>query len=703
MKIAKLITIFSLALLAGCTADDDDRFDPDKTPGSNPWNHDDNVTCQTQEDCGDGEMCEDGICRMARCAEPFESKPPLGLNRFFGVDGEVAIISDDTWVDAFEGNGGSYINSWDLAGGGKVIDVAGGNLTGSRPHAVAVAIEFSDKLTVNGSGGIKSLNVGMWPKAIATGDTDGDSIDELAVLAEDGSIKLCDIPENKCFGAKIDGITGKDVTVADIDGDGFAEPIFMIDNGGTTQLIVWNVDAEITGQEESYGWSLNFPARAMAGGDVDGDGVAEIAMLEDGGWWGWVDDKVRVFSPKDEKITYTRNIDGHTMDLAVGDRDADERAELAILREGMKFELLRVNNDNAMVSIGTYPINVGQKATRISMVDWDGDTPSGKLTQGPELIAGKAVPVGALMFPPYPHKMAVGALSANITLGDTESTEESLRDTLSLSVGMGLSFGAEAGIFKAKVGAFIHQTTSYTHISSTRMTIGARYWILAAPELHGTSYAPVITSCGCYHRYQYVTEDPAGLMGGSGKTVDIYVPVGGQTQLWSSKRYNAMAEAVGDLPIIEIPIRVGDVTSYPDKVQALNGEPIAQEDMLFPETPDYQISDVGFVNYWLVVGETETNEVAEQTKLGWQTSFGIGGVEFDYEESAALETGYSISVGTETIFAGGVPPVPDDPETPEDEYEVHRYAFKPFVYKQHYTDAYGEDAAFYVMHFAVSR
>ncbi|MBW2459692.1 MAG: hypothetical protein JRI68_34700, partial [Deltaproteobacteria bacterium] len=65
--------------------------------------------------------------------------------------------------------------------------------------------------------------------------------------------------------------------------------------------------------------------------------------------------------------------------------------------------------------------------------------------------------------------------------------------------------------------------------------------------------------------------------------------------------------------------------------------------------------------------------------------------------------GYSIKVGHSNLFAGSVPPVPDNPETPEDEYMLNRYSFTPVVYKQHYLDSYGEDAAYYVMHFAVGQ
>ncbi len=702
LRAIAIVLLFGMS--TGCIlGEDDGRLGLEETPGGAPWNHDDNVVCSTAEECGDGEVCENGICQMARCQTAFESTAPMGKTRYFGTDAEVAIISDDFYIDALESTDGSYMSSWDLeVGGSKIIDVAGGDLLGTKPHTIAVAIEFSEAVQLRTPNGTSQINVGFWPVAIAAGDIDGDGIDELVAFAADGQIALCDVDEDKCTGASITGATGTDVAVADVDADGFAEPLFLFDYDGESELVVWNTDAELNGQEESYGWRFSFPVRAMAAGKLTGGDAAEVAMLEDGGWWGWTDDKVHVYSPAAEAFIGSKDVDGRTLDLAVGDRDSDERHEIAILRESQQLELLKVDAQGAFTTLSEWNIPVGQNGQRISFVDWNGDSATGTLVEGPELVAGDAVPIVAMMFPPYPNKAAVGALSASVTLGDSDSVSETLTDTLTLSVGMGLSFGAEAFGFKAKVGGFINKSVSVGRAVTRTLSVGARYWILAQPDLQGTSYAPVIMSCGCYHRYKYVTDDPSNLIGGSGQTVDIFVPVGGQTQLWSSKRYNAMAEAIG-LPIIEVPITVGDVGSYPSTIQTLDGLPVAAEDMVFPVLPEFELSDVGFVNFWLVAGEAETNSVATSTTLGLTSSFGAGVVSIDTDVSIGVTQGYSISVGNNQIFAGGIPPVPDNPQTPEDEFEVNRYRFMPAVFRQYYTDRHGDEAAYYVMNFAVAR
>jgi hypothetical protein len=682
--------------------DDDGSFEQGQTPGAQPWSNNE-IGCDVDDDCDSGESCQGGICQMERCAEPYNSRAPLGKNHYFGTDSEVTVISDSTWIDAFEPGDGTYMKSWDLAAtGDKVVDVTGGDLFGVRPHATAVATEFSDKVLIKHGADISELNIGIWPKAIAAGDVDGDDIDELVAFSEDGSIVVCDVDTAQCSAAAIQGVVGRDVGVGDVDGDGFEEPIFLLDIGDDTDVIVWNVDAEITGDEETLAWKFSFPARAISAGDMDGDGIAEVATLEDGGWWGWTDDKVHVFSPKTEEITTSANVNGHTRDIALGDRDSDDNDELVILADDQKYTLYDISEETAQIEkVSTWDITVGTNATRISMLDWDGNSASGELLEGPELMAGETVPTAVLMFPPYPANVAKGALNASITLGSTETTSETHSDTISLHLGIMVSYGAETPFFKAKVKGYLNQDFSYTQRVTKSLTVGARYWVLADPETYGNDYGVVVISCGCYHRYKYRTEDPDGLIGGSDQSVDIYIPVGGQTTSMSTKRYNAIAEATGDLPIINVPVRVGDVSSYPKTAQKLDGSPIPEEDILFPETPTYLVSDVGFVNFWLVNGESESNEVAQTITVGVGGSLGAGGLAVDVDTSVGVTQGYSVQVGTDTIFAGGVPPIPDNPDTPEDEYQVHRFAFAPVVYREYYENPAGEQAGYYVMHYAV--
>ena len=64
--------------------------------------------------------------------------------------------------------------------------------------------------------------------------------------------------------------------------------------------------------------------------------------------------------------------------------------------------------------------------------------------------------------------------------------------------------------------------------------------------------------------------------------------------------------------------------------------------------------------------------------------------------------GYHLSVGSGAFFSGSVAAVPDDPKTPEDEYEMYGFRFAPAVYRHWYETESGEDAALYVMTYAAN-
>jgi hypothetical protein len=577
-------------------------------------------------------------------------------------------------------------------------------LAGTRPHTIAAAVEGSSEVRLmNGPNGLDSFDVGIYPTAVANGDVDGDGTDELVALSSDGYLSICKLTTSHCELAGIDTATASEVAVGDIDGDGFAEPIFLIDHGDSSELIAYNADAAITGQEETVSWPLDVKVRGMAAGDVDGDGVAEIMLLEDGGWWGWFNDKLHVFSAGAGAIVTSSDVDGHSRDIAVGDRDADERAEIAVLRDAPKLQLFQVADQGQLGSVGEWDVAVGNEPQRLAMVDWDGDSARGELLEGPELIAGDAVPIAALMFPPFPDKVAKSVLSAKVSLGSSETTTESESESVALSLGMGVSYGADIWVLKASVSASLKKSFKVSHKTSKSITVGARYGARADTELFGTDYAAVVMSCGCYHRYRYQTDDPSGAVGGSGTTFDIFVPVGGQAQIWSSHRYNLLAEAVGTLPAIKIPVRVGDVDSYPRAPQTLDGSPIPAEDLLFPEPPSYTASDVSHVTFQLSSKETETNSVAETTSVGVGASFGAFGAGVDVNASLGVTQGYSVSAGKAISFGGSIPPIPDDPDTPEDEYQVHRYTMTPWVYREHYTNRHGEDAGYYVLTYSANQ
>ena len=159
-----------------------------------------------------------------------------------------------------------------------------------------------------------------------------------------------------------------------------------------------------------------------------------------------------------------------------------------------------------------------------------------------------------------------------------------------------------------------------------------------------------------------------------------------------------MADALGsDLPRIEIPHRVGHLEDYPSGASTLEGDPIPTGDRVFPNPPSINVSDVGSVSSFLSVGETQTNTASMSTDLGVSGSLGVAGFTFTASVGFGFSSSYALSVGESATFTSSIPPLPNDPSTPQDEYAENQYTVTPWLYRQRYTNPAGEDAGYYVL------
>ena len=127
-------------------------IEPPPTPD---WTATD-VTCANDTDCNSSEKCIDQVCQVPRCIESFSSAPPVGELHTFLRELDV-IVSDavpygaNYWVDGYlphdsltyPPNGGSWEGTAD-----PIVDIEGGRYFPSRPEAVAMAIEGSDRVLV---------------------------------------------------------------------------------------------------------------------------------------------------------------------------------------------------------------------------------------------------------------------------------------------------------------------------------------------------------------------------------------------------------------------------------------------------------------------------------------------------------------------------------------------------------------------------
>ena len=688
----------------------DEPRDPDG-PGTPAWGED-SVTCESDEDCHTGEVCEDSVCQMQRCGGgPYESAPPLGERRYFFRDREVAVADASAyqggyWVDGYEGDAMTYPSgggSWTM-GAARITDVAGGNFLGEPPEVVAAAVDGSATVVVGSGERQATVDVGFVPRAVAAGDVDRDHVEELIALGAGKEVAICHVRDEECDRYDFaDGVTGIDVTAGDIDGDGFDEPIFALEVDGRRHLLAWNLDSELTGQTESIASAVSAEITAIAAGDLDADRKAEVVALEDGGWAGWASDVLHVYSLAAGGVAHLGNTetDSGSIDLTVTDTDDNRVDEAVVLRDDRKVDVLYPVAPGQLGSGHTATLSASGDPTRITTIDLDGDSPTGVLVEGPELVPGEVVPTMVLYMPPYYRRRSGGV--PWVWVGDSTSSGQGVSDTVSLSVGVTLGYeGGFPSVFEAELSATLGRELTVTSSTETTIGVGDQFNLEADPELYGEEYAAVVLSCGCFHSYTYELDDPKDQSGGDGLRYVVLVPVGGQTTLWHSKRYNAMVDALGGtLPRVIVPHKVGDAMSYPTRAQTPEGEPLAADDLVFAQPDTERVSDVGDIGWNLNRQEEETNEIATETTLDVESAVSVGGFTLGGNAGGGVGQGYSVTVGSYAEFLGGVPPIPDDPATPEDEYETYAYSFTPLVYRRHYEDASGKDAAYYVLDYAV--
>jgi hypothetical protein len=54
-------------------------------------------------------------------------------------------------------------------------------------------------------------------------------------------------------------------------------------------------------------------------------------------------------------------------------------------------------------------------------------------------------------------------------------------------------------------------------------------------------------------------------------------------------------------------------------------------------------------------------------------------------------------MGKSATFSGTIPPLKNDPTTPEDESTLYGYSFTPIMYRDHYIDANNQSGSYYVL------
>jgi hypothetical protein len=703
------ITLVAL-FVAAC---DQSAFDvpnadePPPGPGSPTWD-DTDLSCSGDSDCAPGETCASGSCRPRQCDDgPYESDVPLGPSRVLFRDEEVFI------VDGTASEGSYWIDGYDAAGAITYGGAAGGSTKISASSLVDVArihtasgggmvtaVAGSSSVTLSGRTFTKrTVSVGVVPVAVGAGDVDGDFVDDIVAMSSAGKISICQQDGGCKAYAFGNGETGVDLAVADVTGDGIDEIVFLLRIGDQTRVTAWSVD----GDAISATFDVHFDA--VTAGDIDNDGRAEVAALEDRGWFGFASDRVHLYRVG-ASFTGVVAVEttGSAVDLATGDVDASERDAVVVLGDNKAIDVLRWNGSSITKAFGG-SVSTTAAPKRIALGDYDDDSVVARLKSStPALVAGRLMPVTVVTFPPYDSTYGNGATSG-VTFGSQMSTSEDFGATVSLNAGVEVGVDLDfAGIFKGRVGTRVSMDVSRGRNTSRRSGVGTSFSLRPQTDLYGNQYAAVVVACNCFHTYEYELVDTSNRASSNGKRMVMIVPVGGQTTVLSTPRYNALAKIVEGLPTVTVANRIGDPSSYPAEPKKLDGSPVTADEHVFSTRPTLRVSDVGSVAFSLSVGSGETNSAAMSVGVSVSGSLSAVGLSVGASLGTSWGRSYAISVGQDASFSGDVPPLPDRPNTQEDEYVTRGYSFSPYVYRQPYTDPMsGEQTGYYVLDYAVSR
>jgi hypothetical protein len=703
-------------------ADDDSDSPPSYSPGDpseedwfnegdleQEWGSED-LSCEVDADCSTIELCLDGKCQIDRCsAADYTSAAPLGDAFIFYADREFGVVDGDEYEGEYYadmyGLDADYAASH-LSTSGIMRDLAGGDFLGDGQEGYASVTDYGSGGRVYLLGGDDGLSLSLpfEPLAIDAGDLDSDGRAEIVAIGQH-TVRICDFVDDGCMDLETEAEL-IDVAVADVDGDGIPEPVFLQRDGDDWSIWIENLDSEMTGQAPSWTSIISMhDVERIAAGDLDGDGKAEIVVFDDKGFLGRRDDHALFLSFSEEaagvELIEEHSLDyGRIVDIAVGDIDADGVAELVALDSDDKV-ISYAYEGETLEFLEEHPVTVTGDPLYLALADHDGDSPRAELVAGAEVVSGAEVPIVLLYLPPFSYEHSSGFSYSGYGLGETYS--ESYTDTVSLSINADVGVRAEfLSLFKTSFTEKVAWKSSRTLGSGSSISTGGRSSIRSDPDTFGIHYGAVVVSWGCFHAYTYEVVDENGHYGeADGQPIVLTVPVDGGTAMLSTNRYNAMAAQIGDLPQMPVPYTVGDPTSYPTGPEDIYGNPLESEDYVFPDLVWYEVSDVGYVGWFNQMGEVETESSTSGTDLGASANVTVAGISVGAGFTAGWGAGYSVSMGDTALFMGGIPPFVDDPATASDEYVDNFYRVAPVVYRQNYTDVAGNESTFFVSTYVV--